>query len=145
MVVITTNGGLQPWAIQGSLLRALKDVPAVSHSRGEIAGAVSFLGLGTANIRRLQFQIRGERRGKGRLDVTGGGINLWKIYGAAGAFRETRTRGQRSVGLRPRFAPACGGRFLRYREMPIRTHDRGESVSALYGSPFDEPDTHRFW
>jgi len=58
MVVITTNGGLQPWAIQGSLLRALKDVPAVSHSRGEIAGAVSFLGLGTANIRRLQFQIR---------------------------------------------------------------------------------------
>ena len=59
MVVITTNGGLQPWAIQGSLLRALKDVPAVSHSRGEIAGAVSFLGLGTANIRRLHFQVTG--------------------------------------------------------------------------------------
>jgi hypothetical protein len=79
MVVITTNGGLQPWAIQGSLLRALKDVPAVSHSRGEIAGAVSFLGLGTANIRRLQFQITGSWRRKGRLDVTGGRIYLWKM------------------------------------------------------------------
>jgi hypothetical protein len=56
MEVITPNSGRQPRAIRGSLPEApwLSDVPLSLAHMGRAAGAASFLGLASRNIRALR-------------------------------------------------------------------------------------------